>query len=85
MKRDFPLKIKEHAEKYIQRQMNKHHAIISREEQVSEFWCVNDIYASAGSLHMLISNPTKYLRQFQNTGRWPRMKQRMDEASDLYE
>ena len=27
---------------------------------------VNDIYASAGSLHMLISNPTKYLRQFQN-------------------
>ena len=40
MKRDFPLKIKEHAEKYIQIQMNKHHAIISREEQVSEFWCV---------------------------------------------
>ncbi|WNY28251.1 hypothetical protein MmiEs2_04350 [Methanimicrococcus stummii] len=27
---------------------------------------VEDVYASAGSMHMLISNPTKYLRQFQN-------------------
>jgi len=27
---------------------------------------VEEVYASAGSMHMLISNPTKYLRQFQN-------------------
>ncbi|MCL2549577.1 MAG: Coenzyme F420 hydrogenase/dehydrogenase, beta subunit C-terminal domain [Methanimicrococcus sp.] len=27
---------------------------------------IEDVYASAGSMHMLISNPTKYLRQFQN-------------------
>jgi|GEM_PF-31455 Coenzyme F420-reducing hydrogenase, beta subunit len=27
---------------------------------------VEDVYNSAGSMHMLISNPTKYLRQFQN-------------------
>ena len=30
---------------------------------------VKEVYASAGSMHMLISNPTKYLRQFENNAR----------------
>jgi len=30
---------------------------------------IEEVYASAGSMHMLISNPTKYLRQFQNDAR----------------
>ena len=30
---------------------------------------VKDVYASAGSMHMLISNPTKYLLQFENNSK----------------